>query len=111
MKRNSLIEHKEVVVCEENGHVSMNYNVQLITPKANVRVKLVVLAMTTKSALIFTNYDKTGHSVETYHNRKREVLVVPTVTIKYMEFVVGLKTQPIKSGKIHVRYPCIIVLA
>jgi hypothetical protein len=32
MKRNTLIEHKEVVVvCEESGHVSLNYNVILIT--------------------------------------------------------------------------------
>jgi hypothetical protein len=34
MKQNTLIEHKEViVVCEENGHVTLNYNVLLTTPK------------------------------------------------------------------------------
>jgi hypothetical protein len=60
VKRNTLIEHKEVVVvCEENGPISMNYNVLLITPKANVGVKLVVLVMTTKSALTCSNYGKT----------------------------------------------------
>jgi hypothetical protein len=30
MKRNNLINHKEVVVvCEENGHVNMSYNVSI----------------------------------------------------------------------------------
>ncbi len=98
------------MVCEENGPVNMCYNALLITPKANVGVKLVILAMTTKSALTYTNYGKTDHSMETCHNRKREVLVVPTVTIKYTKLVVGTKTQPIKSGKIHVHYPCKIVI-
>jgi hypothetical protein len=43
MKRNTLIEHKEVVViCEENGFVNMNYNVLLTTPKVNVGVKLLI---------------------------------------------------------------------
>jgi hypothetical protein len=33
MKRNTLIEHKEVVViCEENGPINLNYIVILITP-------------------------------------------------------------------------------
>jgi hypothetical protein len=41
MKRNTLIEHKEVVViCEENGPTSMSYNVLLTTLEANVRVNL-----------------------------------------------------------------------
>jgi hypothetical protein len=42
MKRNILIEHKEVVVCEESGFVSLNYNVLLTTPKANAVIKHVV---------------------------------------------------------------------
>ncbi len=43
MKRNTLIEHKEVVVvCEENGHVSLNYNVLSTTPEFNAVVKHVV---------------------------------------------------------------------
>jgi hypothetical protein len=33
---------------------------------------------------------------------------VPTTTVKFIEFVVGTKTQPVKSRKIHVRDPCII---
>ncbi len=32
MKKNTLIEHKEVVICEENGPINLNYIVILITP-------------------------------------------------------------------------------
>jgi len=43
VKRNTLIEHKEVVVvCEESGLVNFNYNVLLTTPKANIVVKVVI---------------------------------------------------------------------
>jgi hypothetical protein len=43
MKKDTLIEHKEVVVvCEENGPINLSYNVLLTTPKANIIVKLVV---------------------------------------------------------------------
>jgi hypothetical protein len=46
---------------------------------------------------------KIGHLVESYHNKKREVPIVPTATIKSIKPIVGTKTQPIKSRKIHVR--------
>jgi hypothetical protein len=46
--------------------------------------------------------------METYRTRKREVYVVPIATIKSIKDVVGTKTQPDKSRKIHVHYPCII---
>jgi hypothetical protein len=83
MKRNILIEHKEVVIiCEESGPISMNYNVLLTTTKANVRIKPIVLAVTTKSALTCTNCGKIGHLVETCHNTKKEVLVVPIAIVK-----------------------------
>jgi len=83
MKKNTLIKHKEVVVvCKESGPSSLSYNVLLITPKANIIVKLIVPIVTTKSTLTCTNYGKTDHSVETYHYRKKEVLVVPTTIIK-----------------------------
>jgi len=50
INKNTLIEHKEVaVICKENGHVNMNYNVILTTPKVNVGVKPIVHAMTIKS--------------------------------------------------------------
>jgi hypothetical protein len=49
MKRNTLIWHKEaIIVCEESGLVTMNYNALLTTPKTNVGVKLVIPTMTTK---------------------------------------------------------------
>ncbi len=109
MKRNTLIEHKEAtIVCDESGHVSMSYNALLIALEANTRVKPIIYVVTAKSTLTCTNCGKTNHLVETYHNRKREVPIVLTITIKSMELVVRTKTQPIKSGKIHVHYPCII---
>ncbi len=92
MKKNTLIEHEEaIVVCEESGHVSLSYNVLLTTPKANTIIKHVVLVVTTKSALTYTNYGKTGHSVETCHNRKKEVLVVLTTIVKSIEPIAKIK--------------------
>jgi hypothetical protein len=109
MKRNILIEHKEVVVvCEENGSISLNYNVLLTTPNVNSIVKHVVPIVITKSTITYTNCGKTGHSMESCHNRKREVLVVPTTIIKFIKPVIGTKTQLVKLGKILVHYPCII---
>jgi hypothetical protein len=72
MRRNTLIEHKEVVVvCEESGPISLNYNVLLTTPKTNTIVKHVVHVVTTISTLASTNYGKISHSIETYHNQKK----------------------------------------
>ncbi len=72
MKRNTLIEHKKaVVVCEESGLVSLSYNILLTTCEANAVIKHVVLSVTIKSTLTCTNCGKTGHLVETCHNRKR----------------------------------------
>jgi hypothetical protein len=72
MTRNVLIEHmKVVVVCEESGPINMNYNVLLTTRKANAGVKLVILTMTAKSTLTYTNCGQIGHSVETCQNRKK----------------------------------------
>jgi hypothetical protein len=70
----------------------MSYNALLTTPKINVRVKLVVLVLTTKSTLTFTNCGKTGHSVETCHNRKKKVLVVLTIIVKFTKPILGTKT-------------------
>jgi hypothetical protein len=109
MKRDTLIEHKKiVVVCEESGPISLNYNVLLTIEEANTIVKPVVPIITTKSTLTCTNCDKIGHLVETCHNRKRKVKVVPTATIKSTKLVVGTKTQLVKSGRIHVYCSCII---
>jgi hypothetical protein len=60
----------------------MNYNALLTTPKANVRIKPIVLVVTTKSTLTCTNCGKIGHLVETCRNIKKEVLVVPIVIVK-----------------------------
>jgi hypothetical protein len=109
MKRNTLIEHKKaVMVCEENGCVSVSYNVLLTTQEANGVVKLVVFIITTKSTLICTNYGKIGHSMETYHNRKRDILIVLIAIVKSIKPIGGTKTQPIKSRKVPIHYPCII---
>jgi len=72
-KRNTLIWHKEaIIVCEESGLLTMNYNALLTTPKTNIRVKPVIPAMTTKLAITCTNCGKIGHSVETCHNQKKK---------------------------------------
>jgi hypothetical protein len=109
MKRNTLIEHKEtVIVCEENGLVSLNYNVLLTTPKINTIIKPIVPVVTVKLILPCINCGKTNHSIETYHNRKREVLVVLIAIVKSTKLVARTKTQHVKSRKIHVHYPFII---
>jgi hypothetical protein len=46
MNKDTFIEHKEaIVVCEEKGHVSLNYNVLLTTPKANIITKPTILSL------------------------------------------------------------------
>jgi hypothetical protein len=109
MKKNTLIKHKKTtVICEESGHVSLNYNVLLITLEVNTMVKPTIHVVTTKLTLTCTNCDKINHLVETYHNRKRKVAIVPTTLVKFTELVTGTKTQHVKLGKIHVHYPYII---
>jgi hypothetical protein len=50
MKIDTLIEYKEVVVvCEENGHVTLSYNVLLTTLDANIVAKPIAAIVTTKS--------------------------------------------------------------
>ncbi len=49
MKKDSLIEHKEIaIVCEESGPISLSYNVLLTTREANTIAKLIVLVVTVK---------------------------------------------------------------
>jgi hypothetical protein len=64
--------------------------------------------VTVRSTLTYTNCGKTNHLVETYHDRKEKVLVMPTIIVKSMEPIARIKTQLIKLGKIHVHYPYII---
>jgi hypothetical protein len=82
MRRNTLIEHKEVaIVCEESGHVSLSYNVLLTTPEPNVIIKPIIPIVIVKSTLTCIDCGKTDHLVETCHNKKKKVQVVPTTTI------------------------------
>jgi hypothetical protein len=46
--------------------------------------------------------------MESCHNKKKEVPIVPTAIVKSIELVARSKTQPIKSRKIHACYPYII---
>jgi hypothetical protein len=79
MKKDTLIEHKEVaIICEESKLVSLNYNVLLTTLNANTITKHVVPIVIIKSSLTCTNYGKTGHTLETCHNiKKRHQLYQP----------------------------------
>jgi hypothetical protein len=71
MKWFALIEHKKVVIiCEENGPVSLKYNILLTMPKANVIAKLIVLIVIAKSIVTYINYGKMCHILETCHNQK-----------------------------------------
>ncbi len=86
----------------------MSYNFILTTLETNIIVKHVVPIVMVKSALTCTNCGKTGDSIETchnYYNRKKKVPLVPTTTIESTEPGIRTKTQPIKSGKIPIRYP------
>ncbi len=63
MKQNTLIGHKEtVIICEESGLVSLNYNVLLTTLNVNIVTKPLVFVVTTKSTTIYINCGKIGHS-------------------------------------------------
>ncbi len=61
-----------VIICEESGPISLSYNVLLTKPEANIVVKPIILIVTAKSTLIYTNCGKTNHSLETYHNMKKK---------------------------------------
>jgi hypothetical protein len=59
MTIDTLIEHKEaIVVCEENGLISLNYNVLLTTPKTNIIANPTILVVITKSSLTCTDCGK-----------------------------------------------------
>jgi hypothetical protein len=109
MKRNHLIKHKEaIIVCEESEPISMSCNALLTTLDANAGVKHVVHVVIAKSTLTCTNCGKVGHLVESYHKRKKKVLVVPTATVTSTRHVARTKTQLVKLREILVHYPCII---
>jgi hypothetical protein len=86
----------------------LSYNALLTTLEANIVVKHVVPVVIAKSTLTCTNCGKTSHTLKTCHNRKGEVLVVLTATIRSIEPLTETKTQLAKSGRIPIHYPCII---
>jgi hypothetical protein len=88
--------------------LSLSYNVILIIVDVNTTVKPTIHVVTTKSTLTCTNCDKINHLIETCHNIKRKVAIVPIAIVKSIKIVAGTKTQPVKLGKIHVHYPYII---
>ncbi len=57
---------------------------------------------------LYQNGGETSRTVETCHNRKREVPTLPIAIIKYIELVTKTKTQPAKSNRTLVCYPYII---
>jgi hypothetical protein len=101
LKRDTLIKHKEaVVICEKNGHISLSYNALLITLEVNIIVKPILPVVTVKSSLIYANCGKACHTLETYHNKKKKVLVILTTIVKSIDTIIK-----IKPVKIHVCYP------
>jgi hypothetical protein len=64
----------------------------LPTLEVNVGVKPIIHVVTTKLTLTCTNCRKTSHLVETCHNRKKDVPIVPIATIKSKKHVVRTKT-------------------
>jgi hypothetical protein len=56
----------------------------------------IVNYITTKQVLTCSNYGKTNHAKETYHNRRREEPIVHVIAIKVVEPVIEIITQCIK---------------
>ncbi len=53
VKRDTLMEHKEaIIVCQESGHVSLNYNYLLTTSEINIVAKHEVPIPTTKPNIL-----------------------------------------------------------
>jgi hypothetical protein len=61
-----------------------------------------------KQFLTCSNYGKTSHAKETYHNKKKEEPIVHVVTTKVVEPVVEITTQHVKPIKIPLTYPLVI---
>jgi hypothetical protein len=71
MKQNTLIGHKEtVIICEESGLVSLNYNVLLTTLEVSVVVKPVIIVVIVKSTSTCIKCDRTCHTFEIVITRR-----------------------------------------
>jgi hypothetical protein len=79
-----------------------------MTPKANGIMFNLIIHATVISTSTCINSSKIGHILETYHNWKKEVVLVSTVVIKFIKHVTWSNAQPIKPIKILLHYPCII---
>jgi hypothetical protein len=67
---------RNVIFCEESGHVSLSYNVLLTTLEANAIAKPILHVVTFKSTSTYINCGKIGHTLETYHNQKGEIPII-----------------------------------
>jgi len=56
-----------------------------MTPKVNEIMFNLVIHVIVKSTSTCINSSKIGHIFETYHNWKKEVLLVSTIVIKFMK--------------------------
>jgi hypothetical protein len=109
MARDTLIKHKEVVmIYEESGSIIANCNALIIHLESKLVPQLVFTYITIKQWLTYSNCGKTSHAKKTCHNKKKEERVVPITSIKVVELVVGVITQPIKPARLPLKYPCII---
>jgi mannitol/fructose-specific phosphotransferase system IIA component (Ntr-type) len=65
MARDTLIKHKEfVVICEENGSIIANYNALITHLESKSIAQIVVIYVTTKQPLTYSNCGKIGHAKE-----------------------------------------------
>ncbi len=109
MTRDTFIKHMEaIMICEESGMVITNYNALIIQPESKSVAQPIVHFTMTKQPLTCSNYGKTGHAKETYHNRKKEIHVIHVVPTKVTKPIVEIITQFVKPTKIPLTYPYII---
>jgi hypothetical protein len=59
----------------------------------------------TKSLLTYTNCGKLGHTLETYHNWKKKLPILPTAIVKSTKPIVEIETEVAKLIGIPICYP------
>jgi hypothetical protein len=109
MARDTLIEHKKVVmIYEESGSIIANCNALIIHLESKLVPQLILTYITIKQWLTYSNCVKTSHVKKTCHNKRKEEHIVLITSTKVVELVVGVITQPIKPARVPLKYPCII---
>ncbi len=58
-----------------------------MTPKANGIMFNLVIHVTVTFTSTCINFSKIGHILETYHNWKKEVVLISTVIVKFIKLV------------------------